>query len=1179
MANNCLDTNLLTYGGTSQVQRILNALLSKYAQVDERTTADLVLLTKRYSAYLNYYDLTNVITGDWQNIMSKDVAVNIASVADWRIKNYTPFVEYIYGKIKDSATDTDATNYFKIIFDFIFSLAADLDRTYQELPSDVSYTEFLAVSIASKSAVPLNILGQYYQAFKASLLIDEGSTFTDPLTPVDNLIFSQNFHSSGLSSPWQIPAVTAPLITLTGVIRDDINLIITHNLFTGTLQSFLDAIVNIVSRTPDYLEETLENYPSHEPHYALYLAFLRLFRFAQDHLNQYTQHHLDFYYKDVLQLSNNAAEPDFVHLVFELQKNIDQHLLSKGTAFKAGKDAGNNDLFYSLTDDLVIQKAIVQSLQSLYLNKDINPVTLFASSTADSEDGQGAKLLSADNSWFPFGNPKKISQANIGFAIGSNILYLNEGKRTVTLTFQCDSLGSITDLDLSEIFTVQFTGKKNWYTALGYTPFIVDANSFSLSVTIYGDAPPIVPYSQKIHGGNFTQELPMVQLLLANYTSYQKIKLLTIKSISLQVTATVKNLSLQNDDGKIDPSKPFKPFGEFPGSEASFIIGSKEIFQKSLSDVAISIEWQQPPLASDTANTYLLKQGDWIQFGDSLNLNDIPITITNANAIPQSAPQFIPNDDYAITSVDGFIKLELGNDDHSIATYLSGVKTKLSQTGASVTDDGKGNLTFTLNAPALQDPPTPPVAKSISITYSTQIEEISFAETDDKSFAAHTKFYYHIEPFGFREMHPFITDDPLNFLPVFNLDDSIAKDDGGELWIGLSNALPGETFSILFQVSDGSANPLKIMTDVDWYYLSNNNWLKFDHLSVTDQTNKLTRSGLVILNVPEAATTTNSRAGNGLLWIKAAIDHDPDAVCKLIAVRANAAKAQFDGGAKQIEFTKSLPPATISKPAVADAALKKTEQPYPSFDGRVHETDDQFYLRVSERLRHKHRAITTWDYERLTLQYYPQIHKAKCINHTGFVINKKTNDQKYSEVLPGHVMVVTIPDLTSLNTANLLRPYTSIGLLTEIQQYLQTLTSPFVRLHVCNPQFEEIQFDFQVTFHQNYDPVFFTDLLNTEIEQFLTPWAFGNAKDIEFGSTVEKSVVLNFIEERYYVDFVTCFNMNQIILRDGSVIQDALYNIEEAVASTARSVLVSYYNEETKVKHIINSPANCACDG
>lgn len=1173
MATNCFDKNLLQYGGTSQAQRMLDALSGMYAQIDERTSADLILLTKKYSAYLNYYDVTNIITTDWQNIMSKDVSVVIASLADWRTKDYAGFIESVFDKIKSSTNNVDATNNFKLIFDFVFSLTIELDNAYKQLPADISFTQYLSVAVSSKLADALNVLVQYYSAFTTAGLIDETSIFTDTLTPVDNIISSQNFHLTDLSSQWQT-SVTVPAITLSGNIIDDVNHIITHNLFKGVLQSFLNSIINIINQTPAYLEETLENYPSHEPHYALYLSFLRLFRFAQDHLNTYTQRHLDFYYKDVLQLSNNAPQPDDVHLVFELQKNIEQHLLSKGTLFKAGKDANNNDLFYFLMNDLIVQKASIQSLKSIYLNKDINPVTLFASSIADSEDGQGAKLLSADKSWFPFGNPNKITQATIGFAIASNILFLNEGLRIITITFQCDNLSGISKGDLSGIFSIQFTGKKNWFTASSYKPDIINTTSFSLIITMEGDAPSIIPYSQKIHGGNFTEALPMVQVLLTNYISYQKIKFIRIQQIILNATATVKNLSLQNDDGKINAAKPFKTFGEFPGDGASFIIGSKEIFQKSLQSFSIDIDWQKLP--SSCVNIIPLAKGNWsITPIDSEPLSS-SINVRGLNNIVQSQPDFTPNEDYTVTSVDGFLKLALIGNDYDLDTYIKQLP-KPAVTAEYNDSSHPSKITgYSVSSNTVSVPPSP-VAKSISVTYTAQ-EKIFFTEITADAFTLHTNFFYHIEPFGFREMHPFITNDALTFLPVFDIDDNISNDDGGELWMGLNNANADETFSLLFEVADGTANPLKIATQVNWYYLSNNNWLPFDKLSVTDQTNSLTSSGLVILNVPATATTDNLRADAALLWIKAVVTHDTDAVCKLISVLANAAEAALvQDIPNNIEFTQILQPNTISKPAIADAALKKTQQLFPSFDGRIRETDDQFYIRVSERLRHKHRAITSWDYEHLTLQYFPQIHKTKCINHTGFITDENTNTQTYCEVLPGHVMVVTIPDLTNLNTANPLRPYTGIDLLTKIEQYLQQLTSPFVKLHVCNPQFEEIQFDFEVTFYTGYDVTFYTDLLNKEIEQFLTPWAFGIATDIEFGSTIEKSVVLNFIEERYYVDYVTCFKMNQIILRTGSIIQQALYDIEEAVASTARSTLVSYYNEETKTRHIINSPANCTC--
>ena len=67
--------------------------------------------------------------------------------------------------------------------------------------------------------------------------------------------------------------------------------------------------------------------------------------------------------------------------------------------------------------------------------------------------------------------------------------------------------------------------------------------------------------------------------------------------------------------------------------------------------------------------------------------------------------------------------------------------------------------------------------------------------------------------------------------------------------------------------------------------------------------------------------------------------------------------------------------------------------------------------------------------------------------------------------------------------------------------------------------------------------------LNEEIKTFLAPWAY-TVKDISFGGAIHRSVILNFVEEREYVDYVTVFQMDQIV--DGVKIPD----IEEAVASS-----------------------------
>ena len=109
-----------------------------------------------------------------------------------------------------------------------------------------------------------------------------------------------------------------------------------------------------------------QNTSPDQPHYALFLAFTWLFRVLQKDINSLTERHLDHYYKEILQLDTKPAKADSVHLLFEIAKNVDQHLLKKGTLLKAGKDDGGKELFYALDQDLVLNKASVAELKTVF---------------------------------------------------------------------------------------------------------------------------------------------------------------------------------------------------------------------------------------------------------------------------------------------------------------------------------------------------------------------------------------------------------------------------------------------------------------------------------------------------------------------------------------------------------------------------------------------------------------------------------------------------------------------------------------------------------------------------------------------------------------------------------------------------------------------------------------------
>ena len=85
------------------------------------------------------------------------------------------------------------------------------------------------------------------------------------------------------------------------------------------------------------------------------------------------------------------------------------------------------------------------------------------------------------------------------------------------------------------------------------------------------------------------------------------------------------------------------------------------------------------------------------------------------------------------------------------------------------------------------------------------------------------------------------------------------------------------------------------------------------------------------------------------------------------------------------------------------------------------------------------------------------------------------------------------------------------------------------------------------------DRLYYEQQLQTEVTAFLSPWAFGRATEIEFGGRIHESVLINFIEERPYVDYLTNFTLFHTP-GEGAAEQQVP---EEALASTARSVLVS----------------------
>ena len=390
---------------------------------------------------------------------------------------------------------------------------------------------------------------------------------------------------------------------------------------------------------------------------------------------------------------------------------------------------------------------------------------------------------------------------------------------------------------------------------------------------------------------------------------------------------------------------------------------------------------------------------------------------------------------------------------------------------------------------------------------------------------------FRLLPFGFTGLRD------LMLLPAFDCE--------GYLYIGIEELAPPQNLSLLVQFAEGSADPFIARPEnVRWSCLTAAGWTDLTEREILrDSTLGFLQSGIVSLALPGEMADTGGEMPAGIHWLRVRVSDHTAALNDLISIQAQAGKAVFkDGGGPAEHLSTALPPGSVGKLLVRDKAVKSVSQPFASFGGRQSEDLPAFRMRSSERLRHKRRAVTLWDYEHLVLDRFPEVHKVKCLNHTS----------PASGLDPGHVTLVLIPDLSGRFNRYPLRPAVAQSVLERVEKAMAELCSEQVTVHAVNPFYESIQVEGRAHLLPGYDLGLYEERLHADIRKGLTPWLSGKA-DIHFGGRIHASVILNLIEELPYVDYITDFSVNHFAGPG-----DVRKGVEEVVATSPRSILVSH---------------------
>jgi hypothetical protein len=733
-------------------------------------------------------------------------------------------------------------------------------------------------------------------------------------------------------------------------------------------------------------------------------------------------------------------------------------------------------------------------------------------------------------------------------------IFLEKARAVLTGTREESSLSELVQLlgdnprtlfyrFLRRAFTISLSTAGGWHLARshriapGSAPDQHGVLGLKFVVQLDADVEPIVGCSPRIHGENWATGLPLVRFqlnALSDFYHYSIFEGLRLRRIAIDVQVEgLKRVLAYNNEGQLDPSKPFLPFGALPAKGAYLIVGNHEMARKTLTDLRFTVEWAGLPVNVGGFRSYyegyetpywndvfqsevaVLRDGEWhpidparrarlplFESGRGDIVRETRVLVVDAAGSLRPLPAAVPEEMFAfdLRARSGFVKFTLvapegafGHADHRVLmTRVLAENSRLKRP-----------------RPLPNDPYTPAIAQ-LTVAYSARdvIDATSDSSVTGDRGEQHV---FQIHPFGVRRIYPSQVGTLPPLLPTYLSE--------GNLFIGIEASRLSGVLSLFFHMADDSTRELSTEeSQIAWFYLSANQWRRLEPSRVlADTTHGFLRSGVVTLRVPPDASADNTLMPAGLFWLSVAVSGDVKSFSSLYSVYTHGLMA-----ARRIDAPyagERVPEGTIRQTVLSLIGLTGVLQIEPSFGGRGAEDGTALRTRLSERLRHKNRASTPWDYERLVLANFPSVFTVKCFPCAS--VHSPTP-------VPGHVLVIVVPAAVG----DALSPRLDAVELGRIKAFLQERAAEFVHIDVRNPIYERIQVRCAVKFRDLAYPGLQIALLNQAIVNFLSPWQSGGHK-ARFGWSVRREDVESFIRGLEYVEFVTDFSLLHITDDEG----------------------------------------------
>tara|TARA_B100000767_G_scaffold221685_1_gene210222 strand:- start:621 stop:4367 length:3747 start_codon:yes stop_codon:yes gene_type:complete len=1143
--------------------------------LDDRSISDSIILLKKLATAFSYYNRKNKLEGNFSPMIETDQSFLIAEISEFSVEEFNKKRLNFISKFDNSSSLEQKRKILIAFSEQVNQMFTYVNNWYTASRKNNFSKEGSTIETELEQAIESNLAQNfndyinYLAFFKAENVIINSRDLK--IEEFESIVWKSKAN-------YEFESIFK--------FRDQEELI--NNSFKKMVlisSEVFEIIYDISYKTKKILRDSLYNSNDHKAHIGLLFSFLELMNHVKEDVNGFSQKHLDFYYKNILKQTALATEPLVTFVTIDVEDNSNEIFLSKNNLLIAGQYADGAVVKLELEDDVRLNTIKISDLLTIFISRnaifDYNSKFQLISSIYYKSIASTTSAVNAFNSdettFSTMGRDQNflttsemtMSLAEIGFLIASPVLKLgcSDRKIKVDLNFSVASINYLSDLiidianttDLNEdevfyrvfssAFEIQYTILDAWHEISDYEVLAPDdwtSGTISILLSLTKIDPAFVNFDSQIHSLDINTAHPVLRININQTKFYNTYSFLnTLELIKIDIDVEVENLKqikIYRDGQLVDNSSDFDLLGPLGKYGSKVYIGCEELFNKKATSFDLSWDFTNiPPKCKSidefykaykenySNNSFKLKLSALSDFNyRSHDSKDFTIDLfkSDKNSELENTrqlhfkdlndlkinPNFNINDSYLTEFSNdietGLLKIELiaPIDGFGFDIYPKLYSKELASEYSSKKSDSKA-------ADKLNEPFAPTV-NNIKISYKASTS-IVFNDSDAYlNDPLEGNSFFQTSPFGIQQT--FSQNEIRNKNLFYNFFNE------GELIIGLSAQKIFSGVNLLFEINKSENTNYEFSRKIEWYYSSSDGWKKMENEHILfDQTFNLMKTGIISFRFPVDFSKSANILDQDKYYIKACSADKADQFSLIKSIKTNASKARelvVDNSTNRIEKLKANSVEGFEK---KPSGILSVSQPFDSSTFKIKEDNNEFYLRVSQLLRHKNRPVTKWDIENFILNRFDWLTHVSCFNYPD------SNQNPSLKIL----CLKRIEAFQNIEEVKL-----SMAEINDIKQNLANFISPFLKIEIINPVFEDIWIKAKLTF-RDISIGKGIEELNHDLLNFICDWRLvTNGDNPELKNKIKKYDIIKFIKERKYISFVTGISVIHFKeLEDGSV--------------------------------------------